>query len=167
MDTFHPITDFDGYFINKLGVVLSKMKCKTGRLIKSGLNGNGYYNLTLYKDKKRKVLLVHRILALTFIPNPENLPCVDHIDICKTNNNLNNLRWASPELNMQNRNRQKNNKVGHKHINLWIDKRNDNEWYRFQIIRNGKKHEKKCKTLEETIKYRNEYLTNLGEEIID
>ena len=78
-----------------------------------------------------------------------------------------NLRWASRELNNQNKTRHKNNKLGHKHISFYVDKRNDSEWYRFMIERNKKRHQKYCKTLEEAIKYRNEYLTALGEEVIN
>ena len=46
---------------------------------------------------------VHRILATLFIPNPHNKPCVDHIDRCKTNNSLSNLRWVTVCENNWNR----------------------------------------------------------------
>ena len=47
--------------------------------------------------------LYHRILARHFIPNPENLPQVDHIDRNKTNNSIENLRWVSAGENLRNR----------------------------------------------------------------
>lgn len=53
------------------------------------LNGRNYYH--------------HRILARHFIPNPDNLPCVDHIDRIKTNNSIENLRWVSAGENLRNR----------------------------------------------------------------
>ena len=166
MDTFVQIPDFPGYFINKNGEILSKMKCKTGRIRKTYLNPiRGYYTVGLRNDNKPKPQEIHRLLALTFIANPENLPCVDHIDRCKTNNKLENLRWASSATNRQNSKKCFNNKSGYKHIHLWINKRN-NTYYIFKIIKNGKLHRKYLKTIEEAIKYRNEYLTNLGEEII-
>ena len=49
--------------------------------------------------KKEKV---HRLVALTFIPNPENKPYVDHIDTVSTNNQVSNLRWVSPSENNNN-----------------------------------------------------------------
>ena len=168
MEDFVPIPNFDGYFINKNGDVLSKRRYKEGRLLKPRMKKDGYYCVCLYKDKKRKDMKLHRLLSLTFISNDNNFPCVDHIDRCRTNNSISNLRWVSHELNMQNQTRRKNNKLGHKHITFYIDKRNGNERYKFTIVRNGKKqHQKYFKTLEETIKYRDEYITNLGEEIID
>jgi len=172
MNTFHPIDGFDGYFINKNGEILSKKKCKTGRLIKPGINEtHGYYCVGLRnKDKKPKFLLVHRLLALTFIPNPENLPHVDHHDRIRTNNKLENLRWVTHATNMQNATRPKTNKLGHKHIYPCVS--GNKKSYRFEISRNGtrcnrKRHSKRFKKLEDAIKYRDEYLTELGEEIID
>jgi len=169
MEDFFPIPDYDGYFINRNGEILSKKRYKDS-IMKPKMEKHGYYRICLLnKDNKRKFLLVHRLLALTFISNDNNLPHVDHIDRCKTNNSISNLRWASKELNNQNRTRPKNNKLGHKNITLYIDKRNGKEYsyYIFIINRNKKTHQKYFKTLEEAISYRDEYIINLGEEIID
>ena len=167
MEDFVVIPNFPDYYINRNGDVLSKIKYKEGRLLKPNLNNCGYYYVCLYKDKKRKQMKIHRLLALTFLDNPNNFNCVDHIDRDKTNNKLENLRWVTHMTNCQNRKRQKNNKIGHKNINLDVNKRNNTELYQVKIIRNGKIHRKYCKKLEDAIKYRNEYLTALGEEIID
>ena len=166
MDTFVVIPNFPDYYINRNGDVLSRRYPKE-RILKPKMEKNGYYRICLVKNKIRKYMLVHRLLALTFISNDNNLPCVDHIDRCKTNNSISNLRWVTHITNSQNVTRHKDNKTGHKNICFTVDKRNGNERYKVQIIRNGKQHQKLCKTLEETIKYRNEYLKNLGEEIID
>ena len=56
---------------------------------------NGYGRVTLTKDKKVKRFLVHRLVAMAFIPNPYSKPCVNHIDGNKRNNNVNNLEWCS------------------------------------------------------------------------
>lgn len=58
-----------------------------------------YYTITLKVNGKSKVMLAHRLVALTFIPNPKKLPYVDHIDNNKINNTLKNLRWVSPSEN--------------------------------------------------------------------
>lgn len=52
--------------------------------------------LTAQKEKKE---LVHRLVAKTFIPNPSNLPCVNHKDECKSNNSVENLEWCDKSYN--------------------------------------------------------------------
>ena len=58
-------------------------------------DGRGYYKVSLHKDGKEKKLLVHRLVAIAFIPNPNNLPEVNHIDEDKHNNDVNNLEWCT------------------------------------------------------------------------
>lgn len=66
-------------------------------VIKSSLNHKGYPHVCL-ENKKTKT--VHRIVAETFIPNPENKPQVNHIDGNKQNNNVDNLEWVTNKENM-------------------------------------------------------------------
>lgn len=60
---------------------------------------NGYYYVTLVGEKGRKELRVNRLVADAFIDNPENLPFVNHLSEIKTDNNVENLEWASEKSN--------------------------------------------------------------------
>ncbi|GAH08158.1 unnamed protein product [marine sediment metagenome] len=62
-----------------------------------------FSGLTLTLNEKRKLINIHRLVAKAFIPNPGNKELVDHIDRNKQNNNSNNLRWATPKENSNNR----------------------------------------------------------------
>ena len=64
-------------------------------------NKKGYLRVCLSKNKKKKDLYVHRLVAEAFIPNPENLPEVNHKDGDKTNNNDWNLEWTTHKNNQQ------------------------------------------------------------------
>lgn len=82
----------ENYLVYPNGKVVSK---KISKEKKPWLCQNGYYYLDLYKEGKKYKTPLHRVLAISFIPNPENKRTVNHIDGIKTNNNLNNLEWAT------------------------------------------------------------------------
>lgn len=65
-------------------------------------NGRGYQFVVLNYKGKSKREYVHRLVALTFIPNPENKPQVDHIDTDRANNLVTNLRWVTQSENNKN-----------------------------------------------------------------
>ena len=95
-----PIKGYSRYICSDKGDIYSKTKNKDMYLLKQYKKPDGYLAITLWNDdvlgkKKRKTFLVHRIVAETFIPNPENKPTVNHIDGNKENNNINNLEWAT------------------------------------------------------------------------
>ena len=69
------------------------------KMLKSSPNNCGYYKVELYKDKKPKVFYVHRLVAISFIPNPENKKQINHIDGNKANNNVSNLEWCTASEN--------------------------------------------------------------------
>lgn len=104
---FKPIPGLEGFYsINKKGDVLSHKRNNTPNkysskenLITINISPNGYKYFKAWFNGKSKHVLVHRALALTFIGNPENKPCVNHIDGNKGNNNLSNLEWCTPKEN--------------------------------------------------------------------
>ena len=78
---------------------------KNGRLYSSAIKkqciGNhGYFCVTLTKEGNKKPKLVHRLLAIAFIPNPKNKPYVNHIDESRDNNSLENLEWCTHKENI-------------------------------------------------------------------
>lgn len=87
------INGFEGlYTINTMGKIFNM---KTGKKKTQLLSNAGYYRVHLFNNGKGKILLVHRLVAENFIPNPQNLPCVNHIDGNKLNNRVSNLEWVS------------------------------------------------------------------------
>jgi hypothetical protein len=61
---------------------------------------DGYLQVTLINDDGvKKKMYLHRIIALTYLPNPNNLPCVNHKDENKANNNIDNLEWCNYQYN--------------------------------------------------------------------
>ena len=89
--------------------------CDTGGLVRNrntkelktySTQSKGYNMVSL----DGKSYLVHKLVASAFVPNPENKPCIDHIDGCKTNNDACNLRWVTyHENNMNPNTKWKNN----------------------------------------------------------
>ena len=93
----------------------------TERILKQTINRDGYHRLSLYVDRKQKTVEIHRLVAIAFIPNPENKPCVDHINNNTSDNNINNLRWATHKENNYNQKLSKANTSGVKGVHY--DKR--------------------------------------------
>lgn len=71
-----------------------------GRPIKPRQNNCGYLMVDLYKSGKRQCLLLHRLVAITFLPNPNKYEVVNHIDRDKTNCDVSNLEWCSQSYNI-------------------------------------------------------------------
>ena len=104
--------EFGSYQVSSWGNV----KGKFGRLLKYEKRRDGYLRIVIYEDKTRKTISIHRLVALCFLDNPDNKPCVDHIDRNIINNKVENLRWCSRQQNQMNRDKQKNNTSGFKGV---------------------------------------------------
>lgn len=78
----------------------SYSKLEESRVLKPISNRSGYQQVVLYRDGAGNRSTVHRWVALTFIPNPENKRNVNHIDGCKTNNKVSNLEWNTTSENI-------------------------------------------------------------------
>ena len=109
VEVWRPVKGFEGrYEVSDQGRVRSVSRwVKTafsdrwseGRVLKQQTLPNGYKSIQLLKDKKYHLTMVHRIVAEAFVPNPYNLPCVNHKDECKTNNSAINLEWCDKKYN--------------------------------------------------------------------
>lgn len=147
------IVDYPDYIIYDDGRVFSKYKNRYRKPTKDNRD-DGYLQIGLFNLGKRKMFKIHRLVALHYIPNPANKSDVDHIDGDKTNNHVDNLRWATRSDNCNSfKKHYKNNKSGVKNISY--SKQNNNWQYDKKIY--GKRHQKYFRTLDEAIEYKKEY----------
>lgn len=98
-EIWKPIPGYEGlYEVSNFGRVRSLRFGKI-RIIKSHKDKLGYRHIRLIKDEKRKMYLVHRLVAMAFIPNPDNLPIINHKDENPDNNSSENLEWCTYQYN--------------------------------------------------------------------
>ena len=95
---FKPSKQYPPFAANALGEVKN---LKTGNILKGCTASNGYRVIGKKIGKRSTNLLVHRIVADALIPNPQNLPVVNHKDGNKLNNNIDNLEWCTQSHNMK------------------------------------------------------------------
>lgn len=87
--------------ITRTRLLFNGVPCvQVGKIIKASKDNKGYYSYHLSYDGKRVVQRVHRLVALCFIPNPDNLPFINHKDENPSNNRVDNLEWCSHEYNI-------------------------------------------------------------------
>ena len=114
------IVRFPKYFVSQSGKVFSR-KYGYGKELKQS-ESKGYRRVALSRGNKRKIFVVHQLVALAFIPNPKRKPFINHKDGNKRNNNVENLEWVT---------RAENDKHSREVLgNTGIGKKNSNYGYR-------------------------------------
>lgn len=107
------IPNYPEYYASNLGRIKS-LKRTNPIIMKPGKHRDGYYQLSIRKDNKEQKLLIHRLIAITFLPNPGNKETVNHKDSNRCNNRVGNLEWCTKLENMQHaaRNNRMSNRIG-------------------------------------------------------
>jgi hypothetical protein len=124
------IKDFENYEISSLGKVRNT---KTGRILKLTKKG-GYMIAGLSANSKGKSIPVHRLVALTFIENPENKPQVNHKDKNRSNNAIYNLEWSTSLENNLHRSKDVT-QTTNQNIKLWrVDKETNEKFELYTSI---------------------------------
>lgn len=100
METFKQIQNFPDYQIGEFGTVKS-LKNGKERLLSPTLGKEGYLQFGCFSNGVRTMFLLHRLVAIHFIPNPEGKPTVNHKDGNKLNCRKDNLEWSTSSENMQ------------------------------------------------------------------
>ena len=96
MSEWRDVPDYEGrYLVSDDGRLLS---LRSG-LMRPPLNDEGYRQIVLVKDGKQRCLLLHRLVALAFVPNPDGKPTVNHINEDKEDNRAVNLEWTTMREN--------------------------------------------------------------------
>ena len=98
IEIWKTIRGYSEYQISNYGNVKSFIQNKE-RILKPNDNGNGYLSVFLTLYNKKHKFYIHRLVGISFIPNPENKPEVNHIDGYKLNNCVDNLEWCTVSEN--------------------------------------------------------------------
>lgn len=111
------VTNAEGYYVSNLG----RVRGLKGTILRGGDNGVGYKKIELITPEGHKREYIHRMVAIHFVPNPDNKPCVNHIDCDPSNNAADNLEWCTKKENSEHmvklgRNRRTKSWLYHLHL---------------------------------------------------
>tara|TARA_R110000744_G_scaffold30855_2_gene72868 strand:- start:1297 stop:1971 length:675 start_codon:yes stop_codon:yes gene_type:complete len=154
------IKGFEGaYKINREGKIwsqaISGRRGNRGQFLEFSDSGNGYLMTYGFVNGRPIKFKPHRLLAIQYIPNPDNKPHVDHINRDRKDNRLENLRWATRLENNNNKGVYKNNKTGHVGIRERCSGWSAEAYYNKKTIK------RQHKTLEEAIAWREETIVSM------
>ena len=177
MEEWKVIQNYKNYSVSNLGNIKNN---KTNKILKPNFNKQNYaYVWIKNNDNICKRVRIHRLVAQEFIPNRDNKSCVNHLDYNPSNNCLDNLEWVTYQENTDysrehfysiihnyKHSQEKkheislkrtnfNNELGH---HIYKHRRK----YIFKFMTNGNKISKSFNSLEEAIKYRDDYLNTIG-----
>lgn len=91
------IIDYKGYKVCDDGTIIGT----SGKVLTPKNNGYDYFSVCIYFNGKKLYEYIHRIVAKCFIPNPDNKPCVNHINGIKSDNSVANLEWCTRSENVK------------------------------------------------------------------
>ena len=149
MEIWKPAVGFETYEVSTFGNIR-----RNGKQLSPCLDTYGYRQVNLYKNKLRYTRKIYRLVMETFNPNTENKPQIDHINRIRTDDRLENLRWATATENCRNRTGFEEEMLGIR----WFPK---NSTYMVRIYIDGKEAYVGCrKTIEEAKKLREEAVLN-------
>lgn len=98
MEIWKDVCGYEGlYQVSNLGRIKSTRK--STRLLTPFKDSYGYFTVCLCKNGIPHRIAIHRLVAIHFVDNPDNLPCVNHKDECKQNNEVSNLEWCDKAYN--------------------------------------------------------------------
>lgn len=129
------LNGFKGYQISNTGIIKS---LKSNKILKQRKDKDGYLIINLSNGSYRNTIRVHKLVAKTFLDNPNNFPCINHKDENKENNNVENLEWCSFAYNLNYNNLRFRNGIKHSKSVIQFDT-HKNKIQEFCSIKDAKK----------------------------
>lgn len=128
------IKDYSNYYVYDNGDVLN---IETGKILTGSISEHGYKYYRLSKNGNKKMFYAHRLVAETFLDNPNNLPVVNHIDGNKLNNDIKNLEWVTYSENVEHfhhnikkspQNRKQEHYIKDLEYEIWVEAKGNNNY---------------------------------------